>query len=234
MIWFLDSEEPSLISLDSMPFDEWVRFVFHHPVDPMEEKQWFFSETINKYFVLDKAQLLRRITTALKESQSLFASLSSEQIIQGLDCLEYGLDWPGLLLDENEIPFSEKAECLAAAEILYLNTFRNKAFETTAFMFWDILAYEFHLDPIGPKNASQVAVQEAMLEVLSRILDMDHRICFVSALHGLGHLHHPQGAETIRKALSKRTDLLEGDLEYAENCISGTMDSRPPMPQFPD
>jgi hypothetical protein len=66
-------------------------------------------------------------------------------------------------------------------------------------------------------------VQQAMFETLKQILEIDSEDCQTSALHGLGHLKHPETEVTIKGFLKRHS--VSGKLkDYANACVAGTMD----------
>jgi hypothetical protein len=65
-------------------------------------------------------------------------------------------------------------------------------------------------------------IQEAILRTLIRILAIDHSGCQISALHGLGHLHHPRVQEIVQNFLAAhRAEFNDDDLAWIEDCAVG-------------
>lgn len=87
--------------------------------------------------------------------------------------------------------------------------------------FWE-MADEYRCDYSGlSDDGKQIA--EAMYQTLQKILALDHRGCQWSALHGLGHLHHPQGREIVQSYLDvHRSELSDDDVQWIESCRDGT------------
>jgi hypothetical protein len=64
---------------------------------------------------------------------------------------------------------------------------------------------------------------DAMYQTLLKILALDHPACQWSALHGLGHLRHPQGPEMVQNYLdAHRYELAEEDVRWLQACRDGT------------
>ena len=62
------------------------------------------------------------------------------------------------------------------------------------------------------------------METLLKILALDDVRCDFAALHGLGHLRHPEGVKMIEKYIIKHADNLKPeDLEWLKECRDGTM-----------
>jgi len=89
-------------------------------------------------------------------------------------------------------------------------------------MWWDSLAYGYFC---GNKNRvhsdEEKNMQDVMFETLCQILKLDSEACQGAALHGLGHLVHPDTEKVIRAWIAEHPDLPEEDVDYAEDCIAG-------------
>jgi hypothetical protein len=58
-------------------------------------------------------------------------------------------------------------------------------------------------------------MQDVMLETLADILFLDSQFCQTAALHGLGHLHHPETQALIQRYRADHPSLTEAQKEYA-------------------
>ena len=58
-------------------------------------------------------------------------------------------------------------------------------------------------------------MQDVMFETISAILFLDSPHCQKAALHGLGHLHHPDTQPLVQRYLEAHPSLAEADREYA-------------------
>ena len=71
-------------------------------------------------------------------------------------------------------------------------------------------------------DAKQIA--EAVYQTLLRMLALNHPACEWSALHGLGHLHHPLGRQTVQQYLDvHRGELSDEDVKWVERCRDGAI-----------
>jgi hypothetical protein len=59
-------------------------------------------------------------------------------------------------------------------------------------------------------------MQDVMFETLERILALSSRNCQAAALHGLGHLHHPNTVDVIDAYLTRNPSLDSGMIDYAQ------------------
>ena len=58
-------------------------------------------------------------------------------------------------------------------------------------------------------------MQDVIFETLARILALDSSNCQRAALHGLGHLHHPDTSKLINEYLQKNPSISAELREYA-------------------
>jgi hypothetical protein len=68
---------------------------------------------------------------------------------------------------------------------------------------WDSLAYSWYCgNRDRSKGGEDLEMQDVMFETLVQILALPSEACQEAALHGLGHLHHPdseKAVQTIRR-----------------------------------
>jgi hypothetical protein len=65
-------------------------------------------------------------------------------------------------------------------------------------------------------------ILEAIYQTLLKILALEHPACQWSALHGLGHLHHPLAPATVQSYLDvHRDELSNDDVQWIEGCRDG-------------
>jgi hypothetical protein len=70
----------------------------------------------------------------------------------------------------------------------------------------------------------QQTIQNALLDVLVRILRLPHLPTQSAALHGLGHLHHPAVPKIVQEYIDLHKDDWSSDaFEYLEACRDGTV-----------
>jgi hypothetical protein len=58
-------------------------------------------------------------------------------------------------------------------------------------------------------------LQDVFFQTLAKILAIDSETCQGAALHGLGHLHHPQTKELIQRFIDEHPSLTPERKEYA-------------------
>ena len=60
-----------------------------------------------------------------------------------------------------------------------------------------------------------------MFNTLKKILSLKSETCQMAALHGLGHLRHPNTKSIIEKYIEDNSDLADDRISYAKACIEG-------------
>ena len=208
------------VNLDRLSFEQFVDLVFNHPVtDPA----WHWADDFD-YDFDDGVNTIKHLTTLFREPEFLFEAYSLDQLEQGfyfITLLLCYIKFDGLLWAES-IPFSLRENCISSMYELFSRFFVMNSLKTIGFMWWDCLAYGYYMSNGKPEDENGAKVQQAMFETLRHILKIDSEECQKSALHGLGHLKHPETEKTIKDYLRRRFVKLELR-EYAEKCIAGTM-----------
>ena len=59
------------------------------------------------------------------------------------------------------------------------------------------------------------AMQDVMFETLARILELDSPRCQGDALHGLGHLHHPETQQLVERYIASYPAIAPEQKKYA-------------------
>jgi hypothetical protein len=208
------------VNLDKLTFEQFVDLVFNHLVtDPA----WYWADDFDYYFD-DGITSTKHLTRLFSEPEFLFEKFNLEQLEQGfylITILLCYIKFDGLLWAES-ITFSLREKCIYSMFDLFERFFAINSLETIGFMWWDCLAYGYYMANGKPEDENGAQVQQAMFETLRRILKLESEDCQKSALHGLGHLKHPETEKTIRNYLRRKFVKLEMR-EYAEKCIAGTM-----------
>lgn len=202
-------------------FEEFVEFLFEHEVPPDRDDQGRRSEkwydTADIHF--DAKELVGHYTRLFTEPRFLLDRFSKEKLepafwaIMGgpLECSVEEVIWSG------EVPFEARAECVRAMYFLYEKLFAVDPLFTSSDMWWDSLAYDWHCENRDRSNGGEDRLmQDVMFETLERILTLASPACQGAALHGLGHLHHPQTLDVIRAYLKRNPGLDSAMVSYAE------------------
>lgn len=210
----------SIYDLRTCSYDEFLDFVFDHPV---EKEHWYWDSNLKvAYDTVHNTELLTKL---FSNAKPLLGRYTREQLEQGFWALQSGCV-DGLVehaMSDLSVPFEKRAECIRAMFLLYRDLFAFDALETSSNMWWDSISsfYEFSFHRSKKVSDDDKKIQDVMFETLTKILHLDSEECQGAALHGLGHLHHPNTEKVIRDWIATQSDLPEDDLEFAEACITG-------------
>lgn len=128
----------------------------------------------------------------------------------------YDLVW------ENKIDIGLKEKLIYSMFDLYLTLFTVEPFNHICHMWWDSLGYRFYriINPV--ENSEYQRLQHVMFVTLQKILQLDSVDCQFAALHGLGHVRHPENEGVIQAYIKQHQQTLTADeIAYAEACIRG-------------
>jgi hypothetical protein len=195
-------------------------FIFDHPVPTiMSETGWWWESEVN----LDPEEYAANLIAIFRTPAVLRSRYTREQLEQGFWMLISRAE-PGLdpILWNPDVPWSVRTALIQATVDLYEKFFAFDSLDTSAYMFWDGLAYGYCVPTRHPEtDIEDRRVQEAMFSALTQILEIDSLSCQLAALHGLGHLRHPNTEKAIRTYLARNQKLAEDHRRFAVACITG-------------
>lgn len=200
------------LDISAISFEEWVSFIFDHPV---QKPPWHCGEV--NYDISDEEKILFYLTELFKNPALLLEKFSEKQIDQGFWFMLGPEGFMGVLWNPN-IPFSKRKHCIDSMYDLYQLLFWDHPLESIDFMWWDMLSDIYDLYDGKPRDDDDAMVQEAMFQVLVRLLDTKNSAQAKAALHGLSHLKHPKGKEAIDHYLLQNPDIDEELGKYALQC----------------
>jgi hypothetical protein len=186
-------------------FEDFVDFLFDHEVvrsregEDIEPEKWYWQADVT----LDTRRVVAFYQRLFDEPEFLLARYTKEQLEQGFWAIMGQHDFGVTnVIWIKSIAFEERAACVRSMYHLYERLFLREPLETSSFMWWDSLAYDWHCDNRSRANGGEdEAMQDVMFETLERILDLPSELCQTAALHGLGHLHHPNTEAAIDRYL---------------------------------
>ena len=206
-----------------------------------------------EFVVSDAARLVSHFSQMCREFVTVSERFTLPQLDRGLWLLlgaEVGFG--GILADE-DVPLKSRLNGVRAMLIPFRDFVAQsevEELENCFYMWWDLLTGRFwsaHLwrlkgtelmesfddesksSPvieisIADLNADGVAVLDAMLETLIAIAELDDERAQSYALHGLGHLRHPEGAAWLQRFIDEnRDDFDEEGVRWLEQCRDGTV-----------
>jgi hypothetical protein len=213
------------INLNKYSFEQWVTFVFDHPISQSEEKEWYWQDEWEHE--ADHSLMLEYLIRLFRNPTFLIDTYSPEQLEQGFWFLQRPV---GLLeegLKDTDVKWQLCRECILSMGDLFERLFAvNPLDDSACHMWWDLLiggylgTWHTSWDPLIVDD-KDLRTQQAIFQTLCRILKLESRECQKAALHGLGHLNHPLTKQTIEAYLNQNS-MIDGELkEYAIKCIEG-------------
>ncbi|MBW4494269.1 MAG: hypothetical protein KME26_14515 [Oscillatoria princeps RMCB-10] len=196
------------INLNEYSFEEWVDFVFDHPVtDPPwhHGNEWEWTGDIE--------HLLPYVARLFRNPDFLLDKYSEDQLIQGFGYLSSWINVPNWIW-RKDVPWPLREECIFSMVTLCERLFVKNPLDETCSMWWNWFRY-YGEDP------PEERVGEAMLQALSQVLKLPSTDCWASALYGLANLQHSGKKEVIESFLQAHPDLEEGWKSLASAAIEG-------------
>lgn len=209
-------EERTPVDISEYTFDEFISFLFAQDVPAKTEKYdpWYFHVEVTQAPERTCAYYLQ----LFKHPEFLLERFPKGQLEEGfwaihgpvLDCSVSHLIW------NTDLDFREREECVRAMFDLFQRFFVIEHLDWSGHMWWDSVCYDWHC---GNRNRDRggedLRMQDVIFQTLSRILLLDSEFCQRAALHGLGHLHHPETQELVDMYLKSHPSLSEESRAYA-------------------
>jgi hypothetical protein len=189
--------------------------MFDRPVPAQGQRQrWYW--TIEATF--DPTRLRSYYVDLFSEPRFLLDQFSRPQLEQGfwaipsstLNCSVRELIWM------DNLDFDMRAECVHAMYYLFERLFSIEHLETSAHMWWDALCFDWECgNRSRNRGGEDQLMQDVMFETLAQILKLESVQCQADALHGLGHLHHPNTGKLIEQFIANHSALTLEMKQYA-------------------
>jgi hypothetical protein len=236
-------DKPKNLDLSSKSYDHFVEFFFNREVVSEDKLFYLYAtdlsgERYDEAIPSSPAILVEQMTKLFSEFGEIATKYSLSQIDQGI----WGILGPSFhslyrLVFADAVPLPSRLECIRSMYFVYSDFVARSESEPDPnlsgfFMWWDFLLHGFwSLDrPVIPgtyrgdasklDGESRIMLDE-MFETLKRILDLPHTETQRCALHGLGHLYHPEVHDTVQQYIdAKKSDL---PLAWLEECRDGTV-----------
>jgi hypothetical protein len=209
--------------------DEWVRFVFDHPVT---EAAWHFDVDAPT-LTLPAKRTAELIAETFERGSELLRPFTDAQLNQGfwflvssgnsdyMCCLtDVSVPWPARrrALGAFVPLFREVMAARCTPSLSHLDEPRT-ALNSACYMWWDLLPIDGSWESGQPPQP----IHSEALNVLGELLEIPHDACRESALHGLGHLalFHPEAAPIVDAFIERSPDLRPELLAYARQARTG-------------
>lgn len=237
------TDELNTLDLSSKSFDQFVEFFFNREVVP-DEKQfdYFLTDLAGERY--DEAVhslpsvVVNHMTKLFSEFGVIAPKYSLAQLDQGL----WGIFGENLrlyeLLWDSSVPLEQRVQCIRSMFSVYsdfVSISKVEVMENCFDMWWDLILHGFwfqqklfergtKVGDVSKLDAESRLLLDEMFETLKQILGLPDARTQSYALHGLGHLHHPAGRETVQEFIDNhKTELTEQALRWLEACRDGTV-----------
>jgi hypothetical protein len=226
------SDESSNFDLSALTFDQFERFFFDRRVLDPREGSFFdaFCPGFSSFASSSPSNTVEMLHRLMSDFAKIGSNYSLGQINQGI----WAMFGPTIEIQEHlwldSVNLSLRQQCIRAMIVPYRDFVCGhtaEQMENCFDMWWDMIAHAFWGD-INYSGSSLTddnrAVLNAMFETLCEILSLPDPRCQQYALHGLGHLQHPDVSKVVQKFIDEnREDLHPQTLAWIERCRDGNV-----------
>lgn len=211
-------------------YQEWLTYLFDHEIVP-GLPEWYWQENA-PVFQATPAEEIELWIALMQNAERDLQLYSDEQVGQGLwylfsnVCSDHCFQ-----VTSADLPLSKVVEMYDTIRLLYTGVFSQRCapvlghlseegspLNTICYMLWDV-------SPLGwPRDHLLApAIEAALFGVLSHALDLSHRACAESALHGLGELQcrYPSRVAAVIKPRLPRLAADKALHRYALSALEG-------------
>lgn len=199
------------LKLNNYSFDEWIEFVFNHPVPSENADVWYWKDEWR--WEADAEHIIKYCIKLFRNPNFLLEKFSPEQINKGFWFILGDVELLQGCLWDRKIDWKLREDCIMSMVGVFEQMFIQNPIEDACYMWWDLLR-----NFSGNQDAK---TKEAMLGALSQTLKLDSVDCQVSALHGLGHLEHNGKKKIIEQFLKADPNLDDKMKGYAIFAMEG-------------
>ena len=209
-------DERTPVDITRYSFDEFIPFLFARDVQPKTEKldPWYWHVEV----AFDVQQACKYYVRLFGQPAFLLERFSKAQLEQGfwgiqvanLDCSAYNV------ISNIDLPFAAREECIRSMFDLFRDFFATEPLGTAGNMWWDSLCFDWESgNRRRERGGEDLSLQDVMFQTLASILELDSEFCHKAALHGLGHLHHPETEKLVQRFIERHPRLTEEQKAYA-------------------
>ena len=204
------------VDLTRINFDEFVSFLFDRDVslESGGRDYWYWHVELE----FDPKTICAYYVRLFRQPEFLLGRFTKTQLEEGF----WAIHGPNLdcavsnIIRDSNLPLSVREECIRSMVDLFKRLFATETFDTSVGMWWDSLCYDWHCgNRDRNRGGEDLELQDIFVQTLARVLAIDSWICQGAALHGLGHLHHPETKELIEQFLDEHSSLTQEQKAYA-------------------
>ena len=209
-------EHTTHVDLTESSFDEFVSFLFDRSILPRPEKRdpWYWHVEAE----YDAKKICAYYEQLFQQPEFLLPRFTKPQLEEGF----WAVQGPNLscsasrIIDDSDLPLSIREGCIRSMFDLFERLFSKEPLDTSVQMWWDSLCYDWHCGNRNRERGGEdLELQDVYFQTLARVLAIDSETCQGAALHGLGHLHHPQTKELIDRFIDEHPSLTQVQTAYA-------------------
>lgn len=231
------------LDLSSFSFEEFTAFFFAREVVPDDEQFDYFltdlhGEKYSESIPAFPEVLVDYLTKLFLEFGQIASQYSLAQVDQGI----WGIWGENLRLYEflftSSVPLESRERCIRSMYHVYfdyvsqLEREPDPEIESGIYMWWDLILHGFwgpsrpvvpgtRLGDASKLDTESRALLDVLFETLTQILAIPNRASQQSALHGLGHLYHPNVHDTVQHFID--TNPTGFSLRWLERCRDCTV-----------
>ena len=206
--------------ITSATIEEFVPFLFDHEAvrlshRPQDPSPWYLDAEVE----FDASQVLSHYARLFTEPTMWSSRFSKAQLEGGFWAILGGNLECGVtpLITEGSVSYDIRERRVRSMFSLFERFFSWESLETFPFMWWEMLAFDWDCGNRRRENGGEeLWMQDAMFETVAQILGLDSIECQRAALHGLGHLHHPDTETLILRYLARNEPIDPELREYAQ------------------
>jgi len=218
-----------MIDLAIPMYEDWLRFVFDHPVAGPSAEPWF-ADDAGGITASNPTTLLSHFTNfCARISDVAVVRFSRGQIDEGLQLLlSGGYGSLGQYLSVHEITLGIRRECVQAMMVPFRDLVARlePPIENGFYMWWHQILRDAGWHRPGGEDAENKALRDDVLTTLEAILAIESAACHACALHGLGHLWHPRRAGVVSAWIDIHGDSIQAealDPSWLLQCRDGSV-----------
>jgi hypothetical protein len=209
-----------VLRIDS--YEDFIRAIFEPRTNLPSGDRWYWADDLE--IEIDPLKAIEYFIELFENPGHVFERFTREEREKGFDSLidpNFDLE-PGILVWDKDLPFESRRRLLLAMVDLYRNVFSREAYDCSSSMWWDHLAYAFTCgNAVRGRTEEETQLQDAMFEAIEQILQLPNEDSQDAALHGINHLHHPEGPKAVEEFISGSTNLSRERRDFAEGSAKG-------------
>lgn len=245
--WFWEDQ----FDLSAISYPQFLDFFFDRPIVNDEKTYNLFRGGIDSFVASNPAIVVAHVQAMCRGFSELTKVYSHEELDQGLWAVfGAGISCERFLFDPT-VDLGLRIDCIESMYLPFRDVVDHSNLDAHGsfyWMWWDMVLHTFwemadKFDYASLGGSKQILetmnqralefdyaglseelkqILEAVYQTLLKIIALNHQACHWSALHGLGHLHHPQGSEAVQRYLDMhRSELADEDVRWVEGCRDG-------------